>query len=148
MDRKLFLKTCLAACPAILVPSVFLQACSKATTVAATRQGNVLRLPLKAFEASEGDKSFKKYVLIEHESLKTPIVVSRLSDDKYSALLMQCSHRRAGLRISGEILHCPSHGSEFGAEGEVLKGPASAPLVKFPVEIKKSVLEINLDGKV
>lgn len=53
-----------------------------------------------------------------------------------------CTHLGCQIAPSGTgasaILACPCHGSQFDRNGGVLRGPASAPLTHFAVEIDMS----------
>jgi Rieske Fe-S protein len=57
---------------------------------------------------------------------------------------MQCTHQGAELSAHGEILVCPSHGSEFDRQGQVLSGPAEQNLKKFKLTTDENYLYIHL----
>lgn len=62
--------------------------------------------------------------------------------EKCWALSRSCTH--LGCRVNyleqTDSLECPCHQSKFHATtGEVIKGPATRPLVSFPVEKRQSV---------
>jgi len=64
------------------------------------------------------------------------------------ALADRCSHRGCALH-EGELnddhtLTCPCHGSTFGLDGSIVKGPATAPQPAFEVRENKGTLEIRL----
>lgn len=50
------------------------------------------------------------------------------------ALSAICTHLGCIVKQKAHGFSCPCHGSEFGADGEVLKGPAPAPLPWLAVE--------------
>jgi Rieske Fe-S protein len=54
-------------------------------------------------------------------------------------MTITCTHEGCDVAPSGSgssaTLDCPCHGSRFDANGNVIRGPASAPLVHFAVEI-------------
>lgn len=72
------------------------------------------------------------HAMVNHPQLRAPVYL-RKSEQGYSALLMLCTHKGCDVKAAGAILHCPCHGSEFSQSGAVLKGPATDPLVQFPV---------------
>lgn len=72
-----------------------------------------------------------RYAIIKVAGLPAPIYLSRTEGGEYTALLMLCTHRECEVRPYGAILHCPCHGSEFDAAGNVLQGPANEPLKEF-----------------
>jgi len=51
----------------------------------------------------------------------------------YTALLMECTHKGCELRVNGEYLVCPCHGSEFTNKGVVQNPPAEKNLRTFIV---------------
>jgi cytochrome b6-f complex iron-sulfur subunit len=73
------------------------------------------------------------YVLVKNEKLPAPIFLLRQNEQKYSAVLMECTHKSCEVQPFGEQLHCPCHGSEFTNTGIVLEGPAETDLQKFRV---------------
>ena len=60
------------------------------------------------------------------------------------ALGATCTHLGCGVRPSGEFLRCPCHGSTFGSDGRVVRGPAQRPLPVYPVHITDHTVEIRL----
>ena len=52
-----------------------------------------------------------------------------------------CTHKRATLRVKGNEIVCPKHGSRFNAEGVPMNGPARDPLHRF-------ALSVNAEGRV
>lgn len=145
MDRKTFLKSCGYACVSGVALVTVLQSCSGTKIVSGEIKDSDLRLPLNAFEEVKKQKiNFRKYILVQHESLKFPICVYRISASEYRALLLKCTHQGAELQVFGEQISCPAHGSEFNAKGEVQNGPASEALRKFPTRMEGNELLISL----
>jgi Rieske Fe-S protein len=60
----------------------------------------------------------------------------------YHAVSARCTHQGCEVKPAREFLTCPCHGSTFDREGRVVRGPAQAPLARFPVEVTESGLEI------
>lgn len=70
------------------------------------------------------------------------------SNGRYYCLAARCTHAGAPLvegEISGEVLVCPWHYSNFHiTDGSVIKGPAEKPLKVYPEIIKDNYLFIEL----
>jgi cytochrome b6-f complex iron-sulfur subunit len=85
--------------------------------------------------------------LEDHPSLREPggsshvrvpsalldVVVVHAADGCYRAVWRTCTHGACEVdwEPTGGFVECPCHGSRFGLEGEVLRGPASQPLTAF-----------------
>ncbi|MEV7792357.1 Rieske 2Fe-2S domain-containing protein [Streptomyces sp. NPDC087512] len=67
------------------------------------------------------------------------VVVSRAEDGSLKAYSTICTHAGCPIKkLEGTKLVCPCHGSEFDARtGEVLRAPASVPLVELRAEVKQ-----------
>ncbi|MEU6527182.1 Rieske (2Fe-2S) protein [Streptomyces sp. NPDC046924] len=70
------------------------------------------------------------------------IVVSRGSDDSFTAYSTVCTHASCAIgKLEGTKLICPCHGSEFDATtGKVLREPAVAPLTPLSVEVRNGTI--------
>jgi nitrite reductase/ring-hydroxylating ferredoxin subunit len=145
MNRKEFLKTCGFGCLAGLAGISLLQSCSTSQALTKEISGSDIIVPLTDFEIKKKETiEYKKYIIIQNESLKYPICIYRLDANNYSALLMQCSHQGAELQVFGNKLQCSAHGSEFSNTGVVESKPADKDLRKFPVSIDNNTLKISL----
>jgi nitrite reductase/ring-hydroxylating ferredoxin subunit len=145
MQRKEFLKTCGLGCLGILGSASFLESCAGTKYLDAELSENYLNVPLNAFELMKKDKKqYRRYVVVQNANLQYPIVLYRLSETKYQALLMKCTHQGNELQVFGDRLQCPAHGSEFTHTGAVQNGPADKHLRTFPVQIEENSLKINL----
>jgi nitrite reductase/ring-hydroxylating ferredoxin subunit len=145
MQRKEFLKTCGLGCLGILGSVSLLESCAGTKYLDAELSGHSLKVPLHAFELMKKDeKQYRRYVVVQNANLQYPIVLYRLSETKYQALLLKCTHQGNELQVFGDRLQCPAHGSEFTNTGAVQNGPADRHLRTFPVQIEKNSLKINL----
>ncbi len=145
MKRREFIKTCGAACIGATLFSVLLESCGASKSVNATIEGSDLLVPLSDFEkVKDGEKQFRKYVIVHHDILQNSICVYRFNESDYSALLMRCPHQGAELQVFGDKLQCTAHGSEFSGRGEVQNGPADSNLRSFPIQIENNRLKISL----
>jgi nitrite reductase/ring-hydroxylating ferredoxin subunit len=142
MERKDFIKTSCIACMGMALGATLLQSCVGTKYAKGTRNENGILLDLKEFETEK--KEQRPYVIVRHDDLTFPVCVYRLGDDKYSALLMQCTHQGVELQASGDQLTCPAHGSAFDKMGKVTQSPAGKPLRTFPVTIVNGQLFIDL----
>jgi len=67
-------------------------------------------------------------------NLAGSIVLRNVTKEGIVALSSVCTHRGCELRPFPDSLRCPCHGSKFDAVGEVIQGPAHAPLTRYRVE--------------
>jgi cytochrome b6-f complex iron-sulfur subunit len=65
---------------------------------------------------------------------------------KLIAVNPKCTHQGCDVKwMAGEKKYdCPCHDSEFAADGKVLKGPASKPLVTYPAKIVGTQVLVKL----
>ncbi|MCY1031842.1 Rieske 2Fe-2S domain-containing protein [Corallococcus sp. BB11-1] len=85
--------------------------------------------------------------LSEHPALREPgghghvrvpsalldVVVVHSADGCYRAVWRTCTHGDCAVDWDGAlgVVECPCHGSRFGLDGQVVRGPASRPLAAF-----------------
>jgi cytochrome b6-f complex iron-sulfur subunit len=138
-SRKDFLKSlgiiAVGACCGGMILS--LEGCASVTNVSAGRNNNQIMV-------RRSDLTDKTSVLVNHESLKTPIFLHKANENEYTAVLMLCTHKACELNPAGSILHCPCHGSEFSQNGKVLQGPAEEDLERYKVNVEGDYIIINL----
>lgn len=145
MNRKDFVKSCGAGCIGLLVGPLLMNGCAGTKYITAPIEGSDLLVPLSSFEIIKDEATeYRRYIVVQNDSLQFPICVYRLSADSYTALWMKCTHQGTELHAYGDRLQCPAHGSEFTKNGEVQNGPAADPLRKFPLAVADNVLKINL----
>ena len=133
MERKDFIKTCGITCIGGGAISALLQGCASANYFAQhSVTDNKIVIKKSEFTSTEKDKiTQRKFVLIKSDKYNFPICIYKLSDDNYSALLLECTHKGCELRPQGEYLVCPCHGSEFSNTGAVQNPPAEESLQSF-----------------
>ena len=145
MNRKDFVKKCGAGCFGLIVAPVAMNACAGTKYVTAPIEGNNMIVPLTSFEIiKDNETEYRRYIVVQNDTLQFPICLYRLSADSYTALWMKCTHQGTELHAFGDRLQCPAHGSEFTKNGEVQNGPAADPLRKFPVVVADNALKIDL----
>ncbi|CAM5325701.1 MULTISPECIES: Rieske (2Fe-2S) protein [Streptomyces] len=112
---------------AALVPAAGLGAAACAAPDDGRAEGPAEPVELGAADAVEkgGAEIFR-----EHH-----VVVSRSEEGEYRAFSAVCTHRQCPLhKIKGTVSTCTCHGSRFDVTtGEVLEGPAVAPLTELDV---------------
>ena len=145
MQRREFLKASCLACMGGFAFSALLESCGTTNHINAAIKDSDLIIPISDFQYTKNNQhQFKKYLIVQNNSLQYPICVYRFDEKNYSALLMRCTHQGAELQVFGDKLQCPAHGSEFSSTGEVMSAPASVSLRKFPVIIEKNQIKISL----
>lgn len=60
------------------------------------------------------------------------------------ALSSLCTHQGCTVDWAESEFACPCHGSKFGADGEVLEGPASAPLTTFEAMVEGDAVLVKV----
>ncbi|MBP9080707.1 MAG: Rieske (2Fe-2S) protein [Flavobacteriales bacterium] len=144
MERRSFLRLCGLASGAALVGGM-LPGCMGVAHVQAAPVNGVAAVPLHAFTMErKGEQVVRRSIVVDVQGLPAPIVVFRNGEHNHIALLMRCTHRGAELQLAGDRLDCPAHGSVFSDQGEVMEGPADAPLRRFPVTASGTDLLIRL----
>lgn len=146
MDRKEFLKTCGYACLGTGIVATILQSCASTNYYAAnTISANKLVVRKSEFLKTENNKTLqRKFVLVKSERMNFPICLFNLSENNYSAVLMECTHNSCELHNQGDFLVCPCHGSEFTNKGVVQNPPAEQNLVTFKITTDNENIYIHL----
>ncbi len=78
------------------------------------------------------------------------VVLCRIDDDRVAAFGQFCPHLAAPMSdgwVDRGMIVCPWHGSRFDVEsGEVVRGPAAAPLPRYRTRIIDGMVELRGDG--
>ena len=135
MERREFILKTSMSCAALTGLSFLFTECKTTSTIHETY--NEISFPTSYLKG-------KNNLLVTSTKRQEKILVVKHPDGTYHALEMKCTHKGAGLEQKGDQLVCPSHGSMFDMEGNVVKSPAAKPLKKFSVTEKGSDLVINL----
>jgi len=125
-SRRKFIRDSALAIGGICCGTVLLNGCSPFVYAEHTVEENRVVVSKVGF----GENN---HVIIKMDNLKKPVYIGKLDDGNYSALLMECTHKRCTVRPAGNILHCPCHGSEYSNTGKVLESPAEKDLPAFRV---------------
>ncbi|MCF8240456.1 MAG: Rieske (2Fe-2S) protein [Melioribacteraceae bacterium] len=127
-NRREFIKTCGVTSAGVLCggASLFLNSCGTVNYLSYKENENTLVV-------SKSNFIKEKYGMLAHKKLPAPIYLAKLDDENYSAVLLECTHKRCEVSPVGDILICPCHGSEYSKTGEVLEAPAEEDLYRFIV---------------
>lgn len=81
-----------------------------------------------------------------YEMISSKIIVIRISESKFVALNITCTHKKCDVEFDGTKFECPCHGSEFSKTGKVLNGPAKKSLTSYQTEYNSedNTLTINI----
>jgi nitrite reductase/ring-hydroxylating ferredoxin subunit len=78
------------------------------------------------------------------------IVVTRVPNDIFYAVTSRCTHQGCTVPTYSTVVNaiqCPCHGSRFGADGALLRGPAFLPLTRYPTQYDgRDSLRIEIPG--
>jgi Rieske Fe-S protein len=148
MDRKDFIKTCGLTCLCGSPLLVILKSCAPARIINGRIITDELIVDIKDFNPGEvNEKNPGNYIVVQNEILAYPVAVFRLSENEYSALWMECTHQGNEIRVYGDKLECPAHGSVYNNKGEVQQGPAEHALKTFPIRVENNQVIISLKAK-
>ena len=72
-------------------------------------------------------------------------LLARTGASSFTALTAVCTHESCTVGgFATSVYVCPCHGSEFSTTGNVVQGPASAPLRQFATTFSNNVVTISL----
>lgn len=141
MERRDFLKSCVAACAVGSVLAVALQSCKTAYVATSTLENN--RLKVKKSEFTDENSQARAFVVLRSSKLNFPIVVYK-SNDVYTALSTECTHSSCEIQPNKVSLVCPCHGSEFSNTGKVLNPPAERDLKQYTITTDTDYFYVQL----
>lgn len=141
MNRRDFIlsscKACVATGGGLLLSSLF-SSCSSLQVYKTAPATNVIEVPKSAFGPEERKK------IIRAAGVGYDILLLQPAGSEPWAILMRCSHQDNALVALNKGFSCSMHGSQFEDSGEVISGPATAPLKKFTVTQNESNFIIHL----
>lgn len=124
-----------------LTAAAVLGGCASLVTTPVRPVAGRVTLVLRDFPALEGRGGFLRIRPTGSDRL---IYVLALDDGGFAAVSPVCKHRGCIVDVSGARLECPCHGSMYGRDGRVLRGPTQAPLDRYPTEFRDGVITIVL----
>ena len=85
-------------------------------------------------------------LLVAAKGSDCKILVVHLADGRLFAVSAICTHRGCTVRYKSETGHvvCPCHGSRFGLDGSILRGPAKSPLAHYEVRTENGQVVVTL----
>lgn len=63
-------------------------------------------------------------------------LISQPEPGVFKGFVARCTHAGCALKVSDGAVVCPCHGSRFGFDGSVERGPAVDPLVARQVQVR------------
>ncbi len=138
MDRRDFLLNACRTCAALaLLPAAAsLEGCAPSAKAMAVKDG-IIDVPLDALGASGS-------TVISASGLSEKLFISKRADGSYSAVELKCPHKGGPVKEKEGQLVCSWHGSTFGRDGALVKGPSKAGLKSYPVEASGAMLRVRV----
>ncbi len=72
--------------------------------------------------------------------------VGRVAASDYVAYGLACTHQGTQVVVAGNGWYCPNHGAEYNTAGDVIRGPAIAPLVSLPASYDAATGILTING--
>lgn len=135
MERKEFLKL---TCSALAFGGMasLANSCSSFKVLKLETANGTIKIPLSEF-LIENTK------IIRTRQLPYDILVRKLPEGDFKAVVMKCSHQDWALNAGKKTLDCTYHGSAFDFDGKVLRGPAEKPLQTLKTKIENEFLILS-----
>ncbi len=75
---------------------------------------------------------------------RTAAWLRRVSGAEFVAFSVDCTHLGCPVRwlADAELFMCPCHGGVFYRDGRVASGPPPRPLTRYPVRVRRGIVEI------
>ena len=135
-DRRGFVLSSTAALATVLLPG-----CASLVTRRVPIENGAIRLALRQHpELAEPRGSLR----LLPDGWEDPVYLLTLDGGGFAALSSVCTHRGCTVDIGGPGLACPCHGSQYDREGQVMRGPASRALTRYPVRATGDELVIDV----
>jgi Rieske Fe-S protein len=135
-DRREFVRTGSAALAISLLPG-----CASLVTRRVAIENGMVRLSRRQHpELSEPRGSIR----LMPDGWSDPVFLVVLDDGSLAAVSSICTHRGCTVDLGGPGFACPCHGSQYDRGGQVVRGPASRSLQRFPVQVIGDDLVIDV----
>ena len=115
-----------------------LEGCVSIKVFSSSIENNIIKVPLSSVSPEE------KLKIIRPDNLDYDILLSRLPDNSFQAMLMKCTHLENPLVADSKGIVCSLHGSTFNLNGEVTYGPALRNLKMYTVKNDNQYIYIYL----
>ena len=114
-----------------------LASCGSVPVYETEPSGNGFSIPRSLFDQEPTQ-------IVRVKGLPYNVAVHRESDGTFTAVLLRCTHADNALTFSGSGYSCSLHGSRFDLEGEVTKGPAARPLLRYKAEASGGTVVVSI----
>ena len=138
-SRRKFIKKSCSLCLAVVsmgAMSSLLSSCSTLDVYKTELVDQMIQVPENIFLENERLK------IIRTNKIDFDILLIKKPEQKYTALLMKCSHLDNALVANTSGLTCNLHGSKFNFNGDVLTGPALSALTQFKTNTINQFIQI------
>jgi cytochrome b6-f complex iron-sulfur subunit len=73
------------------------------------------------------------------------VIVARITNGSYVAVSQTCTHAGATVvyDVANNVFYCSAHGSIFGTDGSVMRGPAGSPLMRYTTSLNGNLLRVH-----
>lgn len=140
MQRRTFITHTAALCIAPGLVSSLLNSCkSAASFTSATYEPGIIKVPLASF--AEGVQRLN----VRDKRLDYDLLLIKKPENSYKAIYMKCTHEDSPVSASSTSIFCPSHGSQFDLDGNVMKDPALLPLRIYPSKVENEFIIISIN---
>lgn len=135
-DRRDFVRTGAAVLTAALLPG-----CASLVTRRVPLENGMVRLSLRQHpELADPRGSLR----LMPDGWEDPLFLVALEGGGFAAVSSICTHRGCTVDLGGPGFACPCHGSQYDREGQVMRGPASRALTRYPVRANGDELVIEV----
>lgn len=102
--------------------------------------------PVKTtFDVSKLTQDGQALVTKDYGPQGAPVLIVRQAAASYYALSMLCTHAACFVGAPSQgVMVCPCHGSEYNMMGQVLRGPAYAPLHQYALTYDATAQTVTL----
>lgn len=77
--------------------------------------------------------------------LERAVVRTQATPPAFAALSLICTHQGCDAAVaSATLIECPCHGSQFGSDGHVVRGPAQLPLAQIATSYDPQTDELTI----
>lgn len=140
MKRREFIKDSTYAACLLLCGMPFATGCMNYKVLNYEKENGKIRV-------KKSDFMENKAVVIKPTRSYAPIFLSKNDKEKYSAVLMVCTHMQCEVKPTGNLLTCPCHGAEFMLDGKLNKGPAARNLETFTTTTDENYIYIHFPNE-